>query len=91
MFICVITQICAFTASRKHCCVASFPGLILYMLVRFLVQELQNIEPDFVLGLGIPRPTMKERDQLGSGGNGQVFKFPIGGQELAVKWVRRQT
>ena len=57
--------------------------------VQFLVQELQRIEPDFVPGLNIQQPTMRKRDQLGSGGNGQVFKFPIGRQELAVKWVRR--
>ena len=31
MFICVITQIGAFTTSRKHCYIASFPGLLLYV------------------------------------------------------------
>ena len=39
-------------------------------------------------GCDIPRPNMVKRDELGTGGNGTVFKQYIGGQEYAIKRVR---
>ena len=39
-------------------------------------------------GCEVPRPNMVKRDELGTGGNGTVFKQYIGGQEYAIKKVR---
>ena len=47
------------------------------------------MDSDLVARFKLPRTNMKKRDQLGSGGNGEVFKFFFRGLEFAVKWVRR--
>ena len=38
-------------------------------------------------GCDVPRPNMVKRDELGSGGNGTVFKQFISRQEYAIKRV----
>ena len=51
------------------------------------LQEVQDM--GLMPGCEVPRPNMVKRDELGSGGNGTVFKQFISGQEYAIKRVRR--